>query len=445
MFIPTILLSLLVPTISTVLTGVATQLNDYENYESQEAYDAALTRKIFILNFVTAYLPVILTAFVYLPFAHVIVPYLDVFHWVVRLFQSADKKTKPSMSKFNINRGRLKKQVVYFAVTGQVVNFALETIVPYVKRKVLHKYQEMSEEKKNGGDKPSSPTKQADLSTGTLLEDAPGEVSFLNRIRSEAELSEYDLNADLREMCVQFGYLSLFSPVWSLVPLFFLVNNWVELRSDFVKICIECKRPIPFRADTIGPWLDSMSFLAWLGSITSTALVYLFKNDDGVGVHIADDGSVEDSRVSGWGLLLAIFFAEHGFLLVQMAVRTAMDKIETPATRKERAQRYMFRKRYLESSANVDEDSQKSSLDGQSVLVGKEVERPTAMAATERSESVTRKSLEEDARSLSMHDTTNSDLFWARQKGWKEAAQVGVGIIQATCVPKTKPEVKKEL
>lgn len=441
-FVPTILLSLLVPTISTVLTGVATQLNDYENYETQEAYDYALTQKIFVLNFVTAYLPVILTAFVYLPFAHVIVPYLDVFHWVVRLFNK--KTAKPSMSKFSINRGRLKKQVVYFAVTGQVVNFALETIVPYAKRKLLHKYQAMAEEKKNGDSKPSSPTTQSDLDTSTLLEDAPGEVSFLNRVRSEAELSDYDVAADLREMCVQFGYLSLFSPVWSLVPLFFLLNNWVELRSDFVKICVECKRPTPFRADTIGPWLDSMSFLAWLGSITSTALVYLFHNDVAIGVHVADDGTVQDSRVTGWMLLLAIFFAEHGYLLTRMAVRAAMDKIETPATRRERAQRYIFRKRYLESTISGDETSRRSSLDDQSVLV----ENPADTEGQEKgkeAESVTRQSLEEDARDLSRHDTTRSDLFWARQKGWKEAAQVGVGIIQVMCVPETSVEGKKEL
>ena len=432
-----------------MLTGVATQLNDYENYETQEAYDSALTRKIFVLNFVTAYLPVLLTAFVYLPFANVIVPYLDVFHWFIRLFQSADKATKPSMSKFSINRSRLKSQVVYFAVTGQVVNFALETIVPYVKRKLLHKYQEMAEEKANGESKPSSPTTQSDIDTSTLLEDAPGEVSFLNRVRSEAELSDYDLAADLREMCIQFGYLSLFSPVWSLVPLFFLLNNWVELRSDFVKICVECKRPTPLRADTIGPWLDSMSFLAWLGSITSTALVYLFHNDVAIGIHVAEDGTVSDSRVRGWVLLLVIFFAEHGYLLVRMAVRAAMENIETPATRRERAQRYVFRKRYLESTQSGDEGSQRSSLDEQSVLV----ENPSAAMEEKESEqemvrdtqSVTRQSLEDDARSLSRHDTTRSDLFWARQKGWREAAKVGEGIILATCVPEPSVEAKKEL
>ncbi|KAL1953710.1 hypothetical protein VTO42DRAFT_2345 [Malbranchea cinnamomea] len=448
-FIPTVLLSLLVPTISKVLTSVATQLNDYENYETQEAYDSALTRKIFALNFVTSYLPVLLTAFVYLPFAHVIVPYLDVFHGIVSLFQSADKRTKPVMSKFSINRSRLKKQVVYFAVTGQVVDFALETIVPYAKRRVLNKFQELSEEKKNGDSRASSPPKQTGIDTSTLLEDAPGEASFLNRVRNEAQLSDYDLTADLREMCVQFGYLAMFSPVWSLVPLFFLLNNWVELRSDFVKICIECKRPTPLRADSIGPWLDSMSFLAWLGSITSTALVYLFKNEDGVGVDIDEDGSVRDSRVKGWTLLLAIFFAEHGYLLVRMAVRAAMERIETPATRRDKAQRYMFRKKFLESMSGDERSADEQGISD--VATGDEQrERATTTTTTAgttmaETESVTRMSLEDEARNLSLHSTTRADLFWARQKGWKEVVQVGAGIIQATCVPQTKPEEKKEL
>lgn len=54
----------------------------------------------------------------------------------------------------------------------------------------------------------------------------------------------------------QFGYLTLFSPVWPLASVSFLINNWIELRSDAVKICVEMKRPVPHRADSIGPWLE---------------------------------------------------------------------------------------------------------------------------------------------------------------------------------------------
>ena len=37
-----------------------------------------------------------------------------------------------------------------------------------------------------------------------------------------------------------------------------LLNNWLELRSDALKITTHCRRPVPSRTDTIGPWLDSL-------------------------------------------------------------------------------------------------------------------------------------------------------------------------------------------
>ncbi|KAK2802898.1 hypothetical protein FQN51_004161 [Onygenales sp. PD_10] len=410
-FIPTIILSLCVPTISTILTNTAIRLTDYENYETQDSYDFALTNKIFVLNFITSYLPVLLTAFVYVPFGTVIVPYLDVFHLTVKPFVS-EKSATTKTTAFQINPARLRKQVIYFTVTAQIVNFAMETIVPYAKRKFFLKYQEYTEEqaKKNG-----SPTTK----TKPVFEDAPGEADFLTRIRHEAQLSEYDVSTDFREMVVQFGYLSLFSVVWPLVPVSFLINNWIELRSDFVKICIECRRPVPFRCDTIGSWVQSIEFLSWFGSITTAALVYMFSND-GVG----PDGN--PSTIRGWVLLVVIFFSEHLYLLVRLGVQVAISKIETPATRHERAQRYLIRKQYFDTTLALE----KSGADSPTEAVQSQLSQDEQYVAKEE-ESITRASLEEDARRFSQHDSSPSDLFWARQRGWRESSFVGEEIIDA--------------
>lgn len=55
-----------------------------------------------------------------------------------------------------------------------------------------------------------------------------------------------------------------------------LVNNFFELRSDAFKITVHNRRPIPARTDTIGAWLDALSFLTWLAALSNAALVYLF-------------------------------------------------------------------------------------------------------------------------------------------------------------------------
>jgi len=39
-------------------------------------------------------------------------------------------------------------------------------------------------------------------------------------------------------MVVQFGYVSLFSIVWPIGSLISFINNWIELRSDAIKMCI---------------------------------------------------------------------------------------------------------------------------------------------------------------------------------------------------------------
>ncbi|CAF9940824.1 hypothetical protein IMSHALPRED_002181 [Imshaugia aleurites] len=402
-FLPTVLLTALVPTITTVLTEIATRLNDYENWETTDAYDSAMTQKIFILNFITSYLPVFLTAFVYVPYGSLIVPYLDIFQLTARPFAENEKQLATPQAGFTINPARLRKQVIYFAVTAQIVNFAMETIVPYLKRRGFHKYQELKTERaaKKGG-----------AASNAAANDLPEEAEFLARVRSEAELDVYDVSTDLREMVVQYGYLTLFSVVWPLTAVSFLINNWVELRSDAVKICVEMQRPTPYRADSIGPWLDSLGFLTWLGSISAAALVYLFSNDG-----LGPDGTPAD--IKGWALLLTIFFSEHIYLVVRLAVRFAISKLNSPGMQKEHAERFMVRKRYFEESFGEDA-----------------MELPPPMDR----EKITRSSLEEEARQGSMRSSTAQDHFWLRQRSWEESSSIGVGLIEKMAPAESKKQ-----
>src|ERR1700710_125930 len=156
-----------------------------------------MIQKVFVLNFITSYLPIFLTAFVYVPFGQIIVPHLDVFGLAVRPFAENEKQMTAPKVGFQINPDRLKKQVIYFTVTAQVVNFALEILVPFVKRKVFKKVKEVKANqaaRRGGGANPTA-------------DDLPEESEFLTRVRNEAELGNYDVTTDFREMIVQFGKL----------------------------------------------------------------------------------------------------------------------------------------------------------------------------------------------------------------------------------------------
>ncbi|KAH8889662.1 DUF590-domain-containing protein [Thozetella sp. PMI_491] len=392
-FLPTILLSVFMPTLSTLLTSLAGKLTHVENYETQDAHQSSYVQKIFVLNFITSYLPIFLTAFVYVPFGKVLVPYLDIFNITAQKF-TAEGKPLPTKD-WVINPDRLTKQVIYFTVTAQIVNFATEVIVPYVKRKVFRVVKEVQSERaaKNGE---------------FHHQDAPEEVEFLRRVREQADLDEYDVTVDYREMVVQFGYLSLFSVIWPLTACSFLINNWVEARSDAVKIAIGSQRPIPWRADSIGPWLNSIGFLSWLGSITGASLVFLFSD----GKH-GPAGS--PASIRAWALLLSILFAEQTYLVVKSIVHYVFSKMDSPGLQKERAERFAMRKQFLEQTFGPGFAEESATK---------------VLGIGEKAQAITREALEDEARQAS--NRTPTEQFWQRQRGAAETIQVGRGLIAET-------------
>ncbi|ROT40207.1 transmembrane protein 16H [Sodiomyces alkalinus F11] len=362
-FLPTVILVVMTPTFSTVLQAFAERLTQMENYETLDAHHAALVQKQFVLNFIVSYMALFFTAFVYIPFGNFLVPYLDIWRAAAQRLTPSGKAF--ATQEFVINPARISNQMFYFTVTAQVVNLITETMLPYVKRQVLNEAKEVQSKITNNGQ-------------GKKIEDPPEEEAFLNRVRSEVELETYDVTNDYREMVVQFGYLSLFSVAWPLAACCFLVNNWVELRSDAVKIAITSRRPIPWRADSIGPWLNALGFLSWLGTLTSAAIVSLCSSKDPNGAA----GSLTDHK--GWAVLLSVFLAEHFYLAVQMAVRVVMSKMNSPGVQKERKERFLMKKKLLQENLN------------------QEVDEKAAAPGIAKTEEISRAVLEEEARQASI-------------------------------------------
>jgi len=117
-----------------------------------------------------------------------------------------------------------------------------------------------------------------------------------------------------------------------------LFNNVLELRSDALKIAVHHRRPIPMRTDTIGPWLDSLSFLTWLSALINSALVYLYRPRVGAGsqVHqtlfsaVPTEESEAHSMVARRKLLVSALLialvASHGYIFVRAAVRHIVER-----------------------------------------------------------------------------------------------------------------------
>ncbi|KAG5980474.1 hypothetical protein E4U55_003987 [Claviceps digitariae] len=392
-FVPTMILVIFTPTFSTVLMKAASALTQRENYDTLDAHKSALVQKQFVLNFMTSYMALLFTAFVYIPFGDILLPFLDFWRHTAQTLTFSDKPLPTQQ--FRINPERISSQMFYCTVTAQVVNFATEVIVPYVKQKAFAKAKEFQ-------------------SGETKVQDHPEEAAFLKRVRDECGLDIYDVTDDYREMVMQFGYLSLFSVAWPLAACSFLINNWVELRSDGLKIAVSCKRPIPWRSDSIGPWLDAVGFLSWLGSITSGAIMCLCS-----GAKNGNRGTA--SQITAWGCLLSVLLAEHFYLLMQRVVRTVMSKVESPGVQRERRERYLLKKKLLAEN------------------LGQEVTPKAAVPGLAAGEKITREALEEEAREASIHGHGGpAEMFWQRQRGMEDTILIGRKLIEVQMAAKEK-------
>lgn len=384
-YLPTALLAILLPYISNFLEGAAAGLTDFENHRTADSHERYLAQKVFVLNFTTQYLPILLTAFVYVPFGDLFVPHLE--RAIRYLLGDAAKFTD---TPFHANPHRLQREVIALTVTGQMSHFGEEFLFPLIKQTLRSWYRNYR-----------SAHSDAVALDGIMHDDHPDEQALLSATRSQATLPPYDVQADISQMVLQFGHLALFSPVWPLMPIGFLVNNWIELRSDFLKICIEHQRPSPARTDGIGPWVQNLAFLTWLGSISTAAIVHLF------GPSAAGSEGFKSS--DWWTLPVTIVVSEHVFLALRATVQAVLQRMGSEHIRKERDAAYLRRKKYLDEL-----ESNKSEMLG--------------LGAEQR----------ERRKSVLM---TADNMFWKRQVEDGRSRAVGIKLIQMLRQP-TKGAVK---
>jgi hypothetical protein len=322
-FTPTVLFSLLVGPFSSFYMQAAQKLTLYENHETDHTFNAAMTRKTFVLNFLTSYTALFLTLYIYLPFGHLVVPKLDVFG-LTTAYADYGVKAKP----FTIDQHRIRNQLFYFAVTAQIVNLATEFLVPFAMRLIKGEAQHLRE----------SFTGKSRYKP----QDAPEESVFLEQVRQEASRPEYNIYSDYSEMVVQFGYTVMWSPIWPLTPVCAFINNIVELRADAAKLCRNMRRPVPARQDSIGPWTDHLWLLAWLGSLTMPSIVYLLR------------GEAAHSKPF-WHSLGFMFLGEHAFMAMRMAVRAVLKRMPIQAEIEARREALALRKSYMQKLSNARE------------------------------------------------------------------------------------------
>ena len=367
-FIPTLLFTALVPQLLGVYKASAKRYTDWENHAHQSSHASSFSIKLFTLSAINAYLGLALSAFVYVPFGDRVMSLVQYYlfsgphggtatileklnfnindtlkftlgTWGSITQVDAGKMTAQSLfeadtirARLKLNPSRLQEQMFAFTVTNQVMDNLQEVGLPFIMR-AIGSFR-AGKGFRNGSGKGAGKKKRVafdDEPAGQTHDDVRTreEREFLETVRSEVSLPDYDTFDDYSEMVTQFGYVALWSTIWPLAPLMSLLNNHIEARSDAFKIAVHVRRPIPVRTDTIGPWLESLSFLAWLSALTNSALVYMFRtpfND----LATEQENLPEDHVYAATkDLLLSAFLiallASHVYFVLRAAVRRALE------------------------------------------------------------------------------------------------------------------------
>ena len=140
-----------------------------------------------------------------------------------------------------LDAGRLTDQMFAYTVTGQVTDTFTEIGLPFLLR-WFDAFRKGKMTMKglvsfgNSGD--STGTKKRVVFEDEKEKGGMEERAFLDSVREEAALPEYDIFVDYNEMVVQFGYVVVWSAIWplagggSLILFIFFLLTFIPLNSN---------------------------------------------------------------------------------------------------------------------------------------------------------------------------------------------------------------------
>ncbi|XP_056664593.1 anoctamin-7 isoform X1 [Monodelphis domestica] len=221
---------------------IAYVLTSWEMHKTQSKFEDALVWKVFVFHFVNIYSVPIYIAFFKGRFSGYPGHYGTFF----------------GMQNENcINNScliELAQEMLVIMVGKQIFNTLLEIFIPKLQSwKHKHKLRSSRKRKKE--------------KTSEILWEANYEL-----LESQGLFQEY------LEMVIQFGFITIFVASCPLAPLFALLNNWLEIRTDAQKFVCQYRRPMAEKAQNIGMWFFLLQFITHLAIISNAFLIAFTSN-----------------------------------------------------------------------------------------------------------------------------------------------------------------------
>ena len=127
-------------------------------------------------------------------------------------------------------------------------------------------------------------------------------------IEKESKFEPYDYAIeDYMEMLLQYGFVVIFGASFPLITILALIEIFIEIRIDAIKLCTLVRRPEPVKAEDIGIWKKIIFFITLFG---------IFSNS---GIIIITSGLLAEYEIGDKFTIFIIF--EHIILLVVVVLR----------------------------------------------------------------------------------------------------------------------------
>ncbi|KAH9202622.1 calcium-activated chloride channel-domain-containing protein, partial [Zygosaccharomyces rouxii] len=339
--LPTALISAVVPVLTLIYNKLF--VDPLVKWENGPNPKKSKTEKNYILTFLTSYVPLFITLFVYLPLGHKFTPDLQ-----GGVASYAKKYHIPVIaSDFIVDINRYKKQFFYYTVTAQIINMVLDNVVPLVLDVLVPSLA------KDGNRSQSDVVAKID---SVVQSRYPQDFDLWKKVQlfHSSNYGEFDVDQNYSKLVVQFGYIAMFSIIWPLAPLIFTIIDLIIFRADLWRAFTKSKpsgNPTDLQVAKGGahkvhvsssPWngiLEKTTHLSFIVSVT-LLLMYRYSNLPGVGLSTSlekrDNWFKESPLVYSWPkILLAAAAAEHlallGYLYVKDICLSYQTKFE-PAT-----------------------------------------------------------------------------------------------------------------
>lgn len=322
--VPTLAPIVFVQVINIVFKYVVNKHLTWEGHHTETSRYNSFLVKWLILEFSIGYIPLLVTSFVYLPFANLAQEYFPVLQepmsWKLELseFMLQHLSEVKIQQDFQNNQDKLTGEYFFAIVIGLIAHFLFNYVVPFLVPKVINFYKEKILKEKEQ----------------PILNDEPDEKKLLTEVRHALTLPTYNVHDGFRMLVFQFGYLTMFGSIWTMAPAICLFYNILIYKVDLSRLSSgKYFRPaVPARHDLIHPWDLAFAILLWLGSVISPAVSTFYRKGTR-SVMTMDETTLYKASFNVLSMTefwWTVIFSEHLFLALYLFGLKAAHAVRLP-------------------------------------------------------------------------------------------------------------------